>query len=168
MNIILSIKPKWAELIYSGKKTIEWRKSWPKYEKFEFIHVGKVFLYETAPVKMITGFFELNGCRELIIREESFEYRYKDIHPDAKEIIAAGCVPLEDLKKYQGKNFSLFGWRIKNPTKFCNHRLRQKAPPGRLQGLDRLGHGAAVLRHGGGHPGRRGQGGGPAPGAQVL
>ena len=119
MNIILSIKPKWAELIYSGKKTIEWRKSWPKYEKFEFIHVGKVFLYETAPVKMITGFFELNGCRELIIREESFEYRYKDIHPDAKEIIAAGCVPLEDLKKYQGKNFSLFGWRIKNPTKFC-------------------------------------------------
>lgn len=29
MNIILSIKPKWAELIYSGKKTIEWRKSFP-------------------------------------------------------------------------------------------------------------------------------------------
>lgn len=118
MDIILSIKPKWAELIYSGKKTIEWRKSWPKYEKFEFQHVGKVLLYETAPVKMITGFFELNGCRELIIREESFEYRYKDIHPDAKEIIAAGCVPLEDLKKYKGKNYSLFGWRIKNPTKF--------------------------------------------------
>lgn len=117
MNIILSIKPKWAELIYSGKKTIEWRKSWPKYEQFEFYHVGKVFLYETAPVKMITGYFELNGCRELIIRDD-LEKKYKDIHPDAKEVIAAGCVPLEDLKKYQGKNFSLFGWRIKNPTKF--------------------------------------------------
>lgn len=26
MNIILSIHPKWAKLIYEGKKTIEWRK----------------------------------------------------------------------------------------------------------------------------------------------
>ena len=30
MNIILSIKPKWAKLIYEGKKTIEWRKNIPK------------------------------------------------------------------------------------------------------------------------------------------
>lgn len=117
MNIILSIKPKWAELIYSGKKTIEWRKSWPKYNMFEFQKIEKVFLYETAPVKMITGFFELNGCRELIIRDD-LEHKYKDIHPDAKELISAGCVPLEDLKKYQGKRYSIFGWRIKNPTKF--------------------------------------------------
>ena len=27
MNIVLSIKPKWAKLIYEGKKTIEWRKT---------------------------------------------------------------------------------------------------------------------------------------------
>ena len=26
MNIILSIHPKWANLIYDGKKTIEWKK----------------------------------------------------------------------------------------------------------------------------------------------
>ena len=30
MNIILSIHPKWAKLIYEGKKTIEWRKTLPK------------------------------------------------------------------------------------------------------------------------------------------
>lgn len=29
MNIILSIHPKWAKLIYEGKKTIEWRKTVP-------------------------------------------------------------------------------------------------------------------------------------------
>ena len=29
MNIILSIHPKWAKLIYEGKKTIEWRKIVP-------------------------------------------------------------------------------------------------------------------------------------------
>ncbi len=117
MNIILSIKPKWAELIYSGKKTIEWRKSWPKYEKFEFQHVGKVLLYETAPVKMITGFFELDdGCEKLIIREP--DYEGQEICDKAKKVIEMGCVPLEDLKKYQDDKIPLFGWRIKNPTKF--------------------------------------------------
>lgn len=30
MNIILSIHPKWAEKIYTGEKTVEWRKTEPK------------------------------------------------------------------------------------------------------------------------------------------
>lgn len=29
MNIVLSIHPKWAKLIYEGKKTLEWRKNTP-------------------------------------------------------------------------------------------------------------------------------------------
>ncbi|MBR7064037.1 MAG: hypothetical protein IKI31_02660 [Treponema sp.] len=109
MNIILSIKPKWAELIYSGKKTIEWRKCVPRFRNIE-----KVFLYETAPVKKITGFFYWDGFEQLVIRDDP-EKTYNDIHPAAKKIIAAGCVPLEDLKKYQGDRISLFGWKIKNP-----------------------------------------------------
>lgn len=59
MNIILSIKPKWAELIYSGKKTIEWRKSFPKRENIEC-----VYLYETAPVKKDYRLFHLGWFRE--------------------------------------------------------------------------------------------------------
>lgn len=110
MNIILSIKPKWAELIYSGKKTIEWRKSFPKRENIEC-----VYLYETAPVKKVTGFFVWDGCEQLVFSEPKEK---KDIHPDAQKIIDAGCVPLEDLKKYKGDKFNLFGWKIKNPTKF--------------------------------------------------
>ena len=110
MNIILSIKPKWAELIYSGKKTIEWRKSCPKRENIEC-----VYLYETAPVKKVTGFFVWDGCEQLVFSEPKEK---KDIHPDAQKIIDAGCVPLEDLKKYKGDTFNLFGWKIKNPTKF--------------------------------------------------
>lgn len=112
MNIILSIKPKWAELIYLGKKTIEWRKNFPKRENIEC-----VYLYETAPVKKITGFFCWDGFEQLVIRDDP-EKTYKDIHPVAKKIIAAGCVPLEDLKKYQGDRISLFGWKIKNPQKY--------------------------------------------------
>lgn len=110
MNIILSIKPKWAELIYSGKKTIEWRKSFPKRENIEC-----VYLYETAPVKKVTGFFIWDGFEKLVFSEPKEK---KDIHPDAQKIIDAGCVPLEDLKKYKGDRLNLFGLRIKYPTKF--------------------------------------------------
>ena len=110
MNIILSIKPKWAELIYSGKKTIEWRKSFPTRENIEC-----VYLYETAPVKKVTGFFILDGFEKLFFSEPKYK---KDIHPDAQKVIDAGCVPLEDLKKYKCDRFNLFGWKIKNPTKF--------------------------------------------------
>ena len=47
---LMSIKPKWAKEIYSGKKTVEFRKSSPS--------VGSVvFLYECAPVQRVTGVF---------------------------------------------------------------------------------------------------------------
>lgn len=108
MNIILSIKPKWAELIYSGKKTIEWRKSFPTRENIEC-----VYLYETAPVKKVTGFFLWDGFETLNFSIVS------DLLIDPPEgIIDAGCVPLEDLKKYKGDRFNLFGWKIKNPQKY--------------------------------------------------
>ena len=94
MNIILSIKPKWAEKIYSGEKTIEWRKNCPK------VDVSRVFLYETAPVCKITGFFFLNGIFGANSKSIDLDkYRWED-----------GCVPLEDLQKYQGKNNFIFGW----------------------------------------------------------
>ena len=47
---LMSIKPKWAKKLYSGKKTVEFRKSSPA--------VGSlVFLYESAPVRAVTGCF---------------------------------------------------------------------------------------------------------------
>ena len=46
--IIMAIKPKYAEAIYSGKKRWEFRKAPPPVP-------GWVFLYESAPVSAITG-----------------------------------------------------------------------------------------------------------------
>lgn len=103
MNIILSIHPKWAKLIYEGKKTIEWRKSFPKSQK-----IDKVFLYETAPVCKVTGLFYWKGTKNLIIRDP--DYEGQEICEEAKIVIKWGCVPLEDLKKYQGNNYKVFGW----------------------------------------------------------
>lgn len=108
MNIILSIKPKWAELIYSGKKTIEWRKSFPTRENIEC-----VYLYETAPVKKVTGFFLWDGFETL-----NFSIVSDLLIDPPEKIIDAGCVPLEDLKKYKGDRFNLFGWKIEKPQKY--------------------------------------------------
>lgn len=47
---LMSIKPKWAKEIYSGKKSIEYRKgiNTPNVDDL-------VFLYESDPVKAVTG-----------------------------------------------------------------------------------------------------------------
>lgn len=104
--ILLSIHPKWAKLIYEGKKTIEWRKNKPSLNMQRT--PIRVFLYETAPVCKVTGYFFFYGTKNLIIREP--DYEGQEICDLAKEIIEAGCVPLEDLKKYQGSNYKIFGW----------------------------------------------------------
>ena len=51
MNVcLMSIRPKWAKELYSGKKTVEFRKNSPS--------VGSViFMYECAPVQRVTGAF---------------------------------------------------------------------------------------------------------------
>lgn len=66
MNIILSIHPKWAKLIYEGKKTIEWRKVIPSsLHPIYLMHDAiRVYLYETAPVKKAMDYIEQNKWRK--------------------------------------------------------------------------------------------------------
>ena len=93
-DIILSIHPKWAAKIYSGEKTIEVRKSFPKQ------NVNKVYIYETAPVKKITGFFVFTGLQSIIC------FSVRDACLTRKELLAY----LGDYKGYL--------WKINFPVKF--------------------------------------------------
>lgn len=95
MNVILSIHPKWAKLIYEGKKTLELRKSIP------LNTVNIVYLYETAPICKVTGFFKYFAYTR--IKKTHLEL-HKDIITDKS------CVPLEEIKKYFGKSEEIFGW----------------------------------------------------------
>ena len=52
MNILLSIKPIYAEKIFNGEKKYEFRKRLPNK------NIDKVYLYVSSPVKKIIGFFE--------------------------------------------------------------------------------------------------------------
>lgn len=103
MNIILSIHPKWAKLIYEGKKTIEWRKSFP----LKANTGSRVYIYETYPVNKITGSFIFNGHYLLDAYEPYWIRQYQERGID---IINSGCVPIEDLKIYQNKRRCLHGW----------------------------------------------------------
>lgn len=108
MNILLSIKPKWARLIYDGKKTIEWRKSTPN----AYRPGMRVYLYETVPVQKVTGYFDYQAfygylnCNRPEVNQNEIE-----------DLVKQGCVPFPKLKAYQGKSERIVGWIVKNATK---------------------------------------------------
>ena len=124
MNVILSIHPKWAKLIYEGKKTIEWRKSFPKNE-----NLNTVFIYETAPVKKITGYFLFNN--NILLQSKC--YLVSSVLSQSELIINMGCVPITDLIKYKGNSDIIYGWLIgefekfKDPLELSHYGL--KRPP---------------------------------------
>ena len=87
-TIILSIKPKWAEKIYSGEKTVEFRRVVPK-----CIHPGEdkyvnVLLYESSPVSKVTG--------ECLMYISSF-YLFGDVCSD---ILKKGCLTKQEMESY--------------------------------------------------------------------
>lgn len=112
MNIILSIHPKWARLIYEGKKTIEWRKTIP--HRMDSVklrdgnHDVKVYLYETSPIRLVTGFFYWGGVTICDARG------MKEDNPRLND----GQVGLEELQKYQGEDCNICAWHINKPIQF--------------------------------------------------
>jgi len=62
MELLLSIKPKYSEKIFSGKKRYEFRKQKPRRV------VDRIFIYESHPSKNIVGWFSVkkihSGCPE--------------------------------------------------------------------------------------------------------
>lgn len=50
--IVLAIKPEYAEKIFNGEKTVEFRRKLPNEE------IEVVYLYESSPVRKITGEFK--------------------------------------------------------------------------------------------------------------
>lgn len=82
-GVLLSIKPRFVEAMMRNEKHYEFRKS-----MFTDKNVSRVFIYTTAPVKMITASFRIGGVEKAspevlwerfghvagISEEEFFEY----------------------------------------------------------------------------------------------
>lgn len=114
-SVLISIKPKWCELIASGEKTIEVRKSAPKEVPF------KAYIYETKgatgmPWVDEDGHFIYKGRGQVIgefvcdkvmfltpLGLRGFEMR--------EEILKSICLTNDDLNAYGGLK-TLYGWHI--------------------------------------------------------
>ena len=59
MNVILSIRPNFCKMIFSGKKVYEYRK-----RVFTRSDVDKVYIYATKPICRIVGYFTIAAMIE--------------------------------------------------------------------------------------------------------
>lgn len=139
--ILLSIKPEWAEKIYNGEKTIEWRKSRPRIDRNN--HHTRVYIYETAPVKRITGCFTLhgtcavdvNGMLKPPVSGGCCSMSFSFVRTMLEDMEKNGCVPAGDLAKYQGGAKEIYGWMVSpliKPTRIMPYSLDSfdlKHPP---------------------------------------
>lgn len=126
-SVLISIQPKWCELIASGKKTVEVRKTKPKLEM-----PFKCYIYCTMPknkhdnlvltpfgydVGSENGYCNYTGnsngkvigefvCDKIVQFENSL---FDEALP---ETVARSCVPMYDLLVYLGKQDYGYGWHI--------------------------------------------------------
>lgn len=116
--VLLSIDPKWCELIASGKKTIEVRKTRPKiYPPF------KCYIYETkgkteTPFVDEDGHMDFHGRGQVIgefVCNYITPFRAKGLVCD-EEIVTKSCISLGELIKYTpDKPFPkdhIYAWHI--------------------------------------------------------
>ena len=123
--VLISIKPKWCELIASGKKTIEVRKTKPKLDT-----PFKCYIYETKGRTEIPTFIDKDGHeiyqgRGHVIGEfvcdKIYEIGYDYFHPVGYEV-SMGEISREELYKKSCLSFNQidyylnaelgYGWHI--------------------------------------------------------
>ena len=149
--VLISIQPKWCELIARGKKTIEVRKNRPKIETpfkcYIYCSKGKTFLYKNPNNGEL--FLDSNGGYRGGDYEDRFltgkvigEFVCDRVrlcipfglkgHLLSQEVYREMCLTKEQLDKYGGLK-TLYGWHITEPKLFdkprelgefrkpCNH-----------------------------------------------
>lgn len=96
---VLAIHPRFADLIYAGRKTVEFRRRIPKGMR----PGGRVFLYETAPVRKVTGSFVVAGIARLTRWNGRDDFEGCPVPHDLGALAAMGCLAEGELLRYAGK-----------------------------------------------------------------
>ena len=118
-SVLISIKPQWCELIASGQKTVEVRKTKPRLET-----PFKVYIYETqgstdTPFVDEEGHYIFKGRGEVIgefvcdhIEEIGFSpYNHGEYICKDQSFIKQSCVPFNEMFDYLGEEYG-YGWHI--------------------------------------------------------
>ena len=93
--VLLSIKPKYAELILAGSKRVELRRSWPSSD------IGIMVLYSSAPVQRLVGVAFVDRIEE---RDLESLWELADSR--------GGGVTYDELKSYVNGKRTAFGVMI--------------------------------------------------------
>lgn len=111
-DIIMSIKPKWFDLIASGQKTVEVRTTQPShgYNWLWFYVSGTGKVLGRAPRCFVTGFRPSNECIAMA---------------------SSACLSVEQLTDYAKGRQCLYGWVITNfqPVSLTLANFGLKRPP---------------------------------------
>lgn len=110
--VLISIQPKWCELIASGKKTVEVRKTRPKLEPpfkaYIYCTIGDGAKGDILPQSRVT-------CGKVIgefVCDKIVEFENSIYDEALREAVARSCVPMYDLLVYLGKQDYGYGWHI--------------------------------------------------------
>jgi predicted transcriptional regulator len=123
-SVLISIRPQWCELIASGKKTIEVRKSRPKLETPFKCYIYRCLekhgdIYTTSG--KVIGEFVCDNVHNIQSRgiDHNYDYCYESLNVfgnDDIEIeiraIKASCIKKNDLNKYANGAQWIYGWHI--------------------------------------------------------
>lgn len=139
-SVLISIQPKWCELIASGKKTVEVRKTRPKLETpfkvyiyctknkeklievihdgddmGDFIHRGKPNFIKTYTKDWsVYGAFKGGKVIGEFVCDRIVQFENSLFDEVLPETVARSCVPMYDLLVYLGKQDFGYGWHISN------------------------------------------------------
>lgn len=110
--VLISIQPKWCELIASGKKTVEVRKTRPKIET-----PFKVYIYQTIDGGAKYDRIVSSGliCGKVIgefVCDKIVKFENSWYDPAFGETSDLSCVGWDELAKYLGGNEYGYGWHI--------------------------------------------------------
>lgn len=123
--VMMSIQPKWCELIASGKKTIEVRKTRPKIET-----PFKCYIYETKAkdhyavfhentIGKVIGEFVCDNIWETFVvcdvhdelPSRPCEY-WLEWESDIDDVPKEACLSAREIMSYLGKQYNGFAWHI--------------------------------------------------------
>lgn len=135
MDIILSIKPKYADLILSGQKTIELRRRFAKYCDDS----DRIYLYASSPIKSVVGYLQyckieryntnITYLKNLI---EQLQLTWNEIEDYLKGSYSYVYIQIRDYKKFE-EPIPLSEFGIKNPPQnFCYIDYKQRADVKRM------------------------------------
>lgn len=102
--VLISIKPKWVNLILSGKKTIEIRKTIPK-----LAPPFTCYIYESG-----------TGCvvGEFVCDKTEYYLNHWGDFCGSKDIPEKSCLTIPELFEYAGKICVAFAWRISSVKEY--------------------------------------------------